>query len=319
MQSLVGPLLDPHFESMACTILMTASLLFVLAIIFFSFLSVRIDGIVHWSFSIVFIPLWIVDAVLVGLVSISFAQLLQNNPDDDQDELDEDGDQEDENITDDERRARRQARRTERKRWSHIRRVTNLLYVSSAVLFQIFVVLRIDGRVTWPAAVIFIPYFVLEVINLFPNIINYIVALRRIQAVADGERLTLSVRLYMFFTMFWWFAIRVAQAVLLILRLDGIIMCSWAIVFLPLYLIGLKYAIQLLLAYRAFSKIPEYDAAVQGKISVGLGAMAFIILGTLFYTLIGLVAKKLDGNNFVRMSSVLIPVFLVLVRMTCKE
>ncbi|RUP45726.1 hypothetical protein BC936DRAFT_147814 [Jimgerdemannia flammicorona] len=320
MNTLASPLFDPHIESMLCTFFSTASLLFVLVIIFFSFLSVRIENIVQWSYSVVFIPLWIVDTIVLGVVFLQFLQSMSGNSEDEQDDADEEDNEEDGEgaSSEEERKTRRDLRRNNLKRWNRFRNAVTLLYFSLIVLFQVFIVLRLDGWVELSAAIIFIPYFVVETINLFPNIFNYILTLQRISASADEGRLTFTTNLTLFFANFWWFAIRLVQAVLLVLRLDGVIptTCSWAIVFIPLYLIGLKYAIQLVLAYRAFSRIPEFEVATQGKMSVMLGAVALFLFGAPFYTVIGLLVTKLDGSS-ISMSNVLIPVFLVLSILLC--
>ena len=57
MDTVASPLFDPEIESMLCTMFSSLGLGFALLIIFFAFLTVRIDETVLWSWAVVWIPL----------------------------------------------------------------------------------------------------------------------------------------------------------------------------------------------------------------------------------------------------------------------
>jgi len=89
-------------------------------------------------------------------------------------------------------------------------------------------------------------------------------------------------------------------------------------VFIPLYLVGVKYAIQLILAYRKYDRMVEQrELASQGKTLVTAGMVLFVVVATLAYAMIGLIARKLDGYVTIPMSSVLVPIFVLLAISLC--
>jgi fatty acid desaturase len=64
MDTVVSPLFDPVIESKLCSLLTSISLLFVLFIILFAFLTVKIDGIVSWRWAVTYVPGWIINVVV---------------------------------------------------------------------------------------------------------------------------------------------------------------------------------------------------------------------------------------------------------------
>jgi hypothetical protein len=312
MGTVASPLFDPEVESMLCTLFMTLASAFALLIIFFVFLSVRIDNMVQWKWSVVWIPLWICSAIV--LLSF-FTHLVRSFRDGDEGKYDDDeeGDLGHEDETEEQRTNRRTARRRQRKHLSQARSTLSLIYVFLLLLFQIFIVIRLDNLVAWSAAIVFIPYFILEGFNFVFTAVDYAINLKVLQLASENQKIGLRLTLGLLFDSFWWFAIRLVQGVLIVLRTDDVITCSWGIVFIPLYLIFVKYAIQLLFAYRRFQRIPQQEMAQQGKLTVKLGFVALVIAGVLFYSLVGLIARRLDGYEYIKMSNVLIPIFIVLV------
>lgn len=294
MDTVASPLFDPEIESMLCSVLLGLGLCLALLIIFFAFLTVRIDGKVAWSWGVVWIPMWIVDAVLGYVIVLYFRR-----PDDDDEDEDED--------EEDERRKIRQAQR----RFATVQKGLWMVDWVLWVLFQIFIVVRLDGRVDWSAAVVFIPYFVFEGIHFVLKVVNWVAVL--VVATRQGEASVIQL-LKLTFDEFWLFALRLILFVLIAVRIDNTITCSWAVVFIPLYLVGLKYAVQLALSYALFSRLrSQPEIAHQGKMTVLMGAVVFVVVGALAYALIGLIARRLDGFHYIGMSNVFIPVFIALV------
>lgn len=313
MGTVASPLFDPEIESMLCTLFMTLATAFALLIIFFVFLSVKIDNYVNWTWAVVWIPLWICSAVAI----LSFlTHLLRSFKENDEEKYDEDEDEADyghEDETDEERSHRRAARRRQKRRLSQARSTLSLVYLFLILLFQIFIVVRLDDQVSWSAGTVFVPYFILEVFNFLFTLVDFAINFKVISMAAENHKLGWKQLAQLVFDSFWWFAIRLIQAILIVVRIDGAITCSWGAVFIPLYLIFFKYAIQLGFAYRKFQYIPQQEIAQQGKTTVKLGFIALLIVSIFFYSLVGLIARRLDGLSFVKMSDVLIPVFIVLV------
>ncbi|KAI9261468.1 hypothetical protein BDA99DRAFT_511429 [Phascolomyces articulosus] len=313
MDTVASPLFDPEIESMLCTMLSTLGFAFALLIIFFAFLTVRIDEIVPWSWGVVFIPLWIIDAVLGFVVFRYFIQSFNKKDDDsnheeDDDDVDENGEEMDE--------TKRAKRKAARRRLGIARQFILFVYWILFLLFQIFIVLRLDDRVSWSTAVVFVPYFIMEgihfVIKCFEFIITSSAALR-MSAPEHKKRVWLT----LLFQTFWLFVLRLILFVLIATRVDNTITCSWGIVFIPLYLVAVKFAIQLAWSYIVFSRLSaQPELQHQGKVTVKLGVVALIIVSVLAYVLIGLLASRLDGS-FVKMANIFTPIFIVLSILFC--
>jgi len=306
MDSVAGFLFDPDIEGPLCFVFTAISISIILLILFFTFLSMKVDGKLQWSFGVVFIPIWIVDLVVFGVL---VAQTKKEPTEDDEND-------EEEFVDDPESREQaREKRKQQQRRLHRVRNFLAIAYILLVFTFQILIVLRADGVIDWPAAYVFIPYFIIEIIHMFPNIIEYIVILRTSRVYDNNGNPSLKLKIKMFFEIFWWLLIRVALAILIVLKIDNVITVPWGIVFLPLYLIGLRYALWILWQWLALRKAEPLQSRL--KIDVIVSAIAFGVVGTLSYTVIGLLASRLDGNIGIKLSSILIPVFIVLSLFFC--
>ncbi|KAI9305086.1 hypothetical protein BJ944DRAFT_74528 [Cunninghamella echinulata] len=327
MGTMASPLFDPEIESMICTVILLMDIILILLIIFFAFLTVKIDGKVSWAWSVVWIPLWIINVFM--FYTLGRFVLSSFNDDDDEDEEEHAF----EDINDNENgqqngETKRQQQKSAKKRMKLLSRGFYFVYYLLTLIFQIFIVLKLDNKVTWTASIVFIPYFILEGLNFIllciDYFINFIVLKQQLttyhQHESSPSSLTkeiLSLGFLLLFNKFWFFVLRLILFVLIAVRIDQIITCSWGIVFIPLYLVGIKYAIQLGLSYRMFSRLPQPEVAKQGKVTVLVGAVAFVIIGALVYALIGLIARRLDGNWYISMATVFVPIFIILAVVTC--
>jgi hypothetical protein len=323
MGTMASPLFDPEIESMICTVVLVMDVILVLLIVFFSFLALKIDGRVTWAWATVWTPLWLINV----FVSYTLGRFLLSSPNDDDDDDDDNGrhthraDHNDDEAMEGDETKRQQERKTkQRMRW--ITRGLLMIYFVLALLFQIFIVLALDQKVLWSASIIFMPYFVLEGLNFCLMLADYAIAVMVIhqQLSLDGQlgmKALILHGLALFFNKCWLFVLRVALFVLMALRIDDTITCSWAVVFIPLYLVAIKYAIQLALSYRRFSRLPQPEVAQQGKMTVLVGAVVLLVLGALVYALVGLLARRLDGAWYLSMATVFVPIFIVLAVVTC--
>ncbi|KAF9085385.1 hypothetical protein BGX23_009701 [Mortierella sp. AD031] len=300
-----------EIESLLCSLFLAASVLLILAIIFFSFLSIRVDGKVNWNYSVVFIPLWILDATLAFLV---ISQLVKPVESDDQDEEEDHHEQDNEDGASRTRsQDERKAQKLKEKKRAKVRGgLFTLFIVALLTAFQVLIVKKANDSSSISGPAVFAPYFILEAILLFSSVIYTIVALK----VAAQAEVTGKGKVAIVFGSLWWNVIRVVQAVLIMLRIDDQITCSWGIVFIPLYLVGIKYLLQIIFGYRSFAQMQNVEMRQQGQSLMIAGGVAFVIVGSLSYALIGLLAARLDGHTYA-VSQVLIPVFIVLSILLC--
>jgi hypothetical protein len=295
MDTVVSPLFNPEVESMLCTLLMSISLLFSLTIIFFVFLTLRIDTFVVWSWATVWIPAWITNVILFySLIRYILTKADEKEEEDEEEEKEDNGQM-------------KRLKQHER----YLRRAKKFVILFNFVLFvlfQIFIVIRLDEVVSWTACIVFIPYFVFEGIHLFVTSLKVLVGCMALISVKEKGKIPSFM-----FGQYWLNALRFCFFLLVALRVDQIIQCSWGIVFIPLYLIGLKCALQLAYKYFIYSRMPQPEIAHQGKVTVLVGVIAFIVIGLLFYALVALIAQRLDGNIYIKMSNVFVPLFIVFV------
>src|SRR5205814_616684 len=199
MDSVAGFLFDPDIEGPLCFVFTAISISIILLILFFTFLSMKVDGKLQWSFGVVFIPIWIVDLVVFGVL---VAQTKKEPTEDDEND-------EEEFVDDPESREQaREKRKQQQRRLHRVRNFLAIAYILLVFTFQILIVLRADGAINWPAAYVFIPYFIIETIHMFPNIIEYIVILRTSRVYDNNGNPSLKLKIKMFFEIFWWLLIR---------------------------------------------------------------------------------------------------------------
>ncbi|KAG0002649.1 hypothetical protein BGZ80_007487 [Entomortierella chlamydospora] len=295
-----------EIESFLCTIFVALSVLLALAIIFFSFLAVRLDNKVNWNYYVVFIPVWILDFILLAMVVIQATQPVNIDEEDDQEE-NEDGDTTP--MAQEERKANKlKGLKRQRIMGSGIALIIILLVIA----FQVLIVKKANDPSSISGPAVFTPYFILEAILVIYAIIKLTVRLRS-EAYAD---VPLKKKLIVVFEGLWWKVIRLALAILIMYRIDDRITCSWGVVFIPLYLVGLKYLIQIIASYRSYSKMDNPEMKQQGQaLSIVLGVV-FVVVGSISYVLIGLLAAKLDGHSY-SIARVLVPVFVTLGILLC--
>ncbi|CAO3595620.1 unnamed protein product [Absidia cylindrospora] len=311
-------------------------------------MTVKIDGRVNWAWATVWVPLWLIDVFLF----YALGRFILSTSSDDDDDNDHDADdhdsgrrrryqQHDEAMDDnnnnnnnnselDEEGKRRQQERKTKQWMRWLTRGLFMVYFILALLFQIFIAIALDQIVAWSAAVIFIPYFILEGLNFLLTLTDYTITMtaihQQLSLDAQGEQggagkvsfgVLASHGLTLLFHKFWFFALRLVLFVLIAVRIDGTITCSWGVVFIPLYLVAVKYAVQLGLSYRRYNRLPQPEVAQQGKMTVIVGMVVFVVVGALLYALVGLVARRLDGVWPVSMATVFVPIFIVLAVVTC--
>ncbi|KXN70822.1 DnaJ-domain-containing protein [Conidiobolus coronatus NRRL 28638] len=300
-------LLDPNFGKVLGKFFQLCTLITILLIIFLSFLSVRVDDKVGWNFSIVFIPIWILDFILLFVI-IWGSRIGDDKP----------SDEEEHEGHEDETTPEQKEEIKKAKAKAKMLLVGFLsVYLILFIIFQVLIVLKTDKLSKFSAGIVFIPWFILEAIHSIYNTINFVsgyLLIKNQQTNPDPSLPEVPQGYFPYFALFldvyWFFAIRITQAILIVLRIDNSITCSWGVVFIPLYLVGLKYIISILFAWKNFRSLPT-EQMESAKSVLIVVIIAFAITSLLAYSFIGMLAAKLD-HRWIAMAVVFIPIFIVL-------
>lgn len=314
-------LVDPQLGSRLQRYCLYASMAIILLLLFSIFLAARVDHDISWKWSVVFIPLWILDAwFLLTLIPMSFT------PSPLTPEEEEEAQQEEriEGLSSSSGGLRHQ-----RKREALTRGTFLTLYLALFIIFQILVVLREDRISLLSSAVIFIPYFIMEALNAVKCLLNSILTLsllEKTKAQAEDHdpssppshtSLPFSLKCLVIAEAWWWWVIRIVFVILLVLRIDQVITCHWAIIFIPLYLPGIKYLLEILwLRYKIRSLPNDPEARARASGMVIFMSVPFLLGGTLAYALIGLIIRKLQDAN-IPLMVVFTPAFITLATILC--
>lgn len=87
----------------------------------------------------------------------------------------------------------------------------------------------------------------------------------------------------------------------------------WSLLFIPIYFLGIFYAIKLWKQYKQATVMADQQLAQQAKLLVLTVSIIYGVSATLFYTVLGLIIVRLEGAISIRLSLILIPVFVVMV------
>lgn len=277
--------LDPEVEAIILAFFCLVSIIIVSLLMWLIFVCLRVDGSIKWSWAVVFIPLWAVNAlVLWGTIyRMTRYDPIKNeelNGRQSSDSHEDDNDNEQDGLLG----GRRKKSTTELQH--RINQFIPFVNCILAVLFQIFIVLELDAVVDWSMIYVFLPFYVYEISNI----------------VSNGKKGLL--------TQF----ILVLQMTLVLVQLTFIKKSySWAIVFIPAYCLGFYFAYRLWKQYRTFASYPQRQEAQQGQTIVIIASVVYGTMATLFFTVLALIIRRLDGTSHVRLSLILIPVFVILV------
>ncbi|CAO3571579.1 unnamed protein product [Mortierella alpina] len=172
------------------------------------------------------------------------------------------------------------------------RRVNTLFSLLNGTLFitfQVLAVRKFEEPSSIATAVVFVPLFLL-LANLS---VQGIVRLTPRLTQAEGFPLTQVLLVYESLS---WKIANIILAVLIILRVDGVITYSWHVVFIPLYAVGVKYPLMLIYDFMALFKISEAQKRHQGAWLLLFGIVVFVVIGSICYTGVAILAMKLDGG-----------------------
>ncbi|KAJ3190462.1 hypothetical protein HDU85_000760 [Gaertneriomyces sp. JEL0708] len=306
-----APFIDPESLLMINTLFFMVALVAGLLIMFPAFLAARIDHKVSWSWPVTFIPLFIMDAILLCFLSDSGAD--NTDPDAEPSEFTEDR-----SVGQAERQ--RQARLKKLKQKNS--KIGRCLAWICFLVFQIFVALRLQESIRWNWGLVFIPWFILEALFLASATSNAISTINEGKPEADLEAdiesqvkrpLGTFEKILVFYGAYYQQVLRIIQAALIVAKVNGSLGASWGVIFLPTWLYAVfRYCSITLSCIMLKRSVPE---EVRPKvIAFGCIMPAMLSLIPLFflYLGVGLLVKRLDGNNVSPSAAViLIPVFIL--------
>ncbi|KAJ3297208.1 hypothetical protein HK104_000725 [Borealophlyctis nickersoniae] len=316
----VAPFIDPDVMLYVHWFFFIGTCLAALLIMFPSFVSARADGKVAWSWAVVAIPLFIVDFFAFVVLVMTRTSRGTEEDEDDEDEFNEDR-----NATQQERERRRKKKKIK----SSSSRVYRILCFLLVLLFQIFIVLRLDGKIDWSWAVVFAPWFVLEALN-FASITRGLVKTVRegvIDIPTDPEAQIIEPRplkptelAMLAFDAYSFWILRIAQLALLAAKVDGAITAGWGIVFLPTWIWGATQLLGIVLAVGAYRRaaLVDTERKSERKSALTFGIFMFIITSIFLYVGMGLLVKRLQSDNSSPSTAVIfIPLFIILGLIFC--
>ncbi|KAI8910392.1 hypothetical protein EDD86DRAFT_138458 [Gorgonomyces haynaldii] len=288
MESMGGmpPFLDPEAFLSMKLFFTVATAIVALIIVFFSLVAVKAEGGLSWSWTAVFWPVYVVVSFL--FLGVLFQKMTP--------------DEEDPNAVKAAKAAKTQV----------------LLYFGSFAAFCVLIPLRIDQIITVHWGIVFVPWFILELLNLFMLVINVQERLQmpEYESVDEQETfprsLSWSEKLVIIYTDGNLFVLRIIQAILLIVKLQGHPM-SWPVTFVPVWIWGgLRFSS---FVYRYYYRNRLTSEEVGPLVAQ---FVAFVLSSIFLFTTVGLLVKKLESAESNPTAAVLlIPVFIILSLLFC--
>lgn len=287
--------LDPEVEAMVLAFFCLVSLLLVSILIWIIFLCLKVDSVIHWSWKIVFIPLWIVDAVILWTTfyrmknydPVKNEEMMRQQGNSTEEEEDHEEEEEEENEEDEllgNGRKKKKPTKLQHLFDRFIPFVQCCLFIS----FQVLIVLHLDHHMK-STVNIFLPFYAYELINTLKN----------------GKKSWLTR-----------FVLVLQMSMILFQLLFIANHFSWFYIFIPTYCLGVFYALKLYRQYKVFAAYPQRQEAHQGQMLIMIASVIYAVFASLFYTVLLLLVRRLDGTSHIGMGLILIPVFIILVSFT---
>lgn len=314
----MAPFIDPDMILAMNWLFFVATLIVGLLIMFPAFISVQVDGVVDWHWVVVFIPAFIVDAFLLILI-LRIPVPPASHPDDETDSSHT------QHNNDNASTAPKTASSTQGK----LGKAAVVLYITLFILFQVLIAVNLDGLhnnsdLHWTWAQVFFPYYILEIFHFMLTTFSILSTLKMgktsFTAGEQGQTTQAttafttkeSVGLILDGYVSWLF--RIAQMILFILKLDGAITCSWAVVFIPFYLSGIYKLVAMWVEYYILKQIMKQNPSLDYESGIMVKVVTWVFTAFLFYLGLGLLVSRLDSNMSGHPSTaiILIPVFFVL-------
>jgi len=257
--------------------------------LFLIFLTLRVDDKTNWNYSVVMIPLWILDP---GLFIMSFSFFSAPTHQDEEDE---------ENF----------GKPVQESGCEKFCRIMFPFAIWAFIAEQILIVSKVDGGFSGDWVIVLIPYYIIELYQQFDNINEVIKICPRIDSCCD--------RFVVFFKQWRQSFCRIAFLILLVLQLDGEVDITWFVVLLPLWApIGFFILLDFFIDLRMISH-PSDTEEKKSQNCTMMFYQKFVLLifwGLLWVLPLCLIAQYLDGG-ILYFGVALIPVWIFLVVALC--
>jgi hypothetical protein len=321
-----GWILDPRMESFAVALMLICSVVLMILLLFPILVALKADGVMNTSWAVAFLPLWLMDAILYAFVVMRyFVADLPDTTSASANDLDEDvEDGADAETAKQERR--RQVRLIDRAMG-----VKRLVETSLFVLFQIFLVLKLDGTLpSWSWFSVFAPWLVIEAFSFLAQVVSMFAL--SVQTSSNdlwswpfthhlnpgrlSSALTpfhVKIAIVLLGLRHWIY--RMLVILLICLRADNVITADWGLVFLPVYVQFIDLVIAPIVNY---TRVPQALPAEQKQGLQMLSSIRLIftlITGALFFISFGMFIARInhvDPSQSYSVAVILIPVFIVL-------
>ncbi|KAJ3119375.1 hypothetical protein HK098_005534 [Nowakowskiella sp. JEL0407] len=271
------------------------TIIVVLLIIFPAFVSGKADGLLNWPWLAVFVPIFIVDVFVISVL------ILQSNVKDTNDEHDDD----------EERASVTENMKKERKRQIRMISLGLVGYYVVFCVFQILIALRLEKTITTTWAVVFIPWFVMELAHFVAGTMEVVAKFKvGVFVVPDmmaGDEpmanittrpLTTSEKYGAVISAYGFWTFRIVQAILLVLKADGTNI-DWRVVFIPTYVYGVWVFVSNILKIGKLRKIDIPEKRAEKLAGIIRNFIVFIVVGVLFYVGLGLFISRLKNDEVV--------------------
>jgi curved DNA-binding protein CbpA len=286
-----APFVDPEALLEINWLLSVVSFLIALLIVFHSLLAAKIDSNISWPYMIVFLPVFIVNLILL------FTIIAFKNKDNDE----------------------------ERPKMNEMLLKFGIVtYILSFTIFLILVSTNLDSYTNLSWGVVSVFWF-------YPEALNVVLSLGRanaeskkpvyeasedLESSAQPKSLTMTAIAMLYFQNLFPVALRIVQAILILKKISSTSFnYSWAVVFLPTWIGAAVEFFQIIFGIyvtkkSAADKPESYNAAI-------VKLIIFTIWGALFYTGMGLLTARLNSGFNPSIGVVMIPLFIALSVLFC--
>lgn len=267
----VRPYLDTSSRGVLDVFISSTGIGLLLLVLLAVFIALRVDNVVHWTWAVVFIPLWILSGLTMLLVAFA---LFTSVP-----------------------MFVMAFIKTHNYQWilAFFAFLSVVVRTVLGLVFEIFVAKKLDGKLDWPVIKVFILYFVIEGVGFLEGILVL------------AKKVTIPRSWWTYGDPLFRYLLRLAFAILIALRIDGTIQCSWYVVFIPTYVYGAKKLVEAIAAFGYLATKPDRGVLL---LSLWQYIVFYVVAGVLAYTFLGLLAARLDGKEYLSAPVLFIPIFI---------
>ncbi|KAJ2373381.1 hypothetical protein IW150_003652 [Coemansia sp. RSA 2607] len=191
------------------------------------------------------------------------------------------------------------------------------IYIALLIAFQISLVLRLDNNVQWSIWRVAMPWLCIESIHFVLLTLSLIATVLQTSE-RHGRPFPAKQVAGLAMGTYWWLAIRLAQAIMIIHKLsDPNSHMSWFIVFVPAYFPFIWTAATLYFLPHQLRAMGDAEILQNERAIVIACVVVFAVVSSFVYSFVALLVWKLTLPSAVRLALVLIPVFIFLSVVCC--